>query len=63
MATQMQLARKGMVTDAMEEVARRENVNAEFIRSGAAEGTIAICANKNHKTLFPAESEEDFPSR
>lgn len=53
MATQMQLARKGIITDAMRTVAQQEGVSEEFIRAGVAEGTIAICANKNHKNLIP----------
>lgn len=53
MATQMQLARQGIITDAMRTVAQQEDVSEEFIRAGVAEGTIAICANKNHKNLIP----------
>lgn len=53
MATQMQLARQGIITDAMRTVAQQEGVSEEFIRAGVAEGTIAICANVNHKNLIP----------
>lgn len=53
MATQMQLARQGIITDAMRTVAQQEGVSEAFIRAGVAEGTIAICANKNHKNLIP----------
>ena len=53
MATQMQLARQGIITDAMKFVAQQEGVSEEFIREGVAEGTIAVCANKNHKNLIP----------
>ncbi len=53
MATQMQLARQGIITKAMKIVARQEGVSEEFIREGVAQGTIAICANKNHKNLIP----------
>ena len=53
MATKMQLARQGIITDAMRTVAQQEGVSEEFIRAGVAEGTIAICANKNHKNLIP----------
>lgn len=53
MATQMQLARQGIITEAMKIVARQEGVSEEFIREGVAQGTIAICANKNHKNLIP----------
>ncbi len=53
MATQMQLARQGIITDAMRTVAQQEGVSEEFIRAGVAEGTIAICANVKHKNLVP----------
>lgn len=53
MATQMQLARQGIITDAMKIAAQQEGVSEEFIRAGVAEGTIAVCANKNHKNLIP----------
>ena len=39
MATQMQLARKGIITEAMKQVAAYEGVKEEFIRKGVAEGT------------------------
>ena len=53
MATQMQLARQGIITDAMRTVAQQEGVSEEFIRAGVAEGTITICCNVNHKNLIP----------
>ena len=53
MTTQMQFARQGIVTKEMEFVAREENLSPEFIREGVAKGTIAICANLNHKNLKP----------
>ena len=48
MATQMQLAREGKVTDAMRHVAEEEHVAVETVRERVAQGTIAICANVNH---------------
>lgn len=48
MATQMQLAREGKVTDAMRRVAEDEHVAVETVRERVAKGTIAICANVNH---------------
>lgn len=48
MATQMQLAREGKVTDAMWHVAEEEHVAVETVRERVAQGTIAICANVNH---------------
>lgn len=53
MTTQMQYARQGVITKEMEIVAQQENVSAEFIRAGVAQGNIAICCNKNHKNLVP----------
>ena len=53
MATQMQLARQGIITEAMKIVAEQEKVSPEFIREGVAKGTIAICCNVNHKNLIP----------
>ena len=44
MATQMQLAREGKVTDAMKRVAEEERIPAETIRERVARGSIAICA-------------------
>ena len=40
MATQMQLARQGIITEAMQIVAKQEQVTPEFIREGVANGTI-----------------------
>lgn len=37
----------------MEQVARREGLEAEYIRQGVAQGTIVIPANINHKNLIP----------
>lgn len=53
MATQMQLARQGKITDAMETVAKQEKISAEVIRQRVADGTVAICANVNHTSLIP----------
>ena len=51
MATQMQLAREGKITDEMKQVAADEQVDVEVIRECVAKGTIAIPANINHKGL------------
>ena len=53
MATQMQLARQGIITEAMQLVAEQEGITAEFVREGVAKGTIAIPCNINHKNLTP----------
>ena len=48
MATQMQLAREGKITEIMRHVAEEEHIAAETVRERVAKGTIAICANVNH---------------
>ncbi len=53
MATQMQLARQGVITEAMRRVAEQEHLKADIIRAGVAAGTIAVCCNINHKNLMP----------
>lgn len=53
MATQMQLARQGIITEAMRQVAAQEQLEPEVIRAGVAAGTIAVCCNINHKNLVP----------
>ena len=52
METQRQAALKGKITDQMAEVARQEGLEPEVIRERVARGTIAICANINHKNLI-----------
>src|SRR5688500_10711397 len=51
--TQMHYARKGIVTQEMEYVARREGVTPELIRAEVARGRMIIPANINHKSLEP----------
>ena len=53
MATQMQAARAGNITQQMERVAQKEGVSAEWIRERVAKGTIVIPANINHTALDP----------
>ena len=48
--TQLEYARKGMITEKMQSAARTEGVSAEMIRDGIGKGTIIICHNdKTHK--------------
>ena len=51
--TQMDAAKKGIITREMEIVANKESKNPEEIRSLVAEGKAAIPANINHKSLSP----------
>ena len=49
--TQMDAARKGIITEEMKVVAKKENIDVEILRKRVAEGRIVIPANKNHKSL------------
>lgn len=51
--TQIDAARKGIITKEMEIVAEKEGMNVEILRGLVAEGKVAIPANKNHKSLSP----------
>lgn len=53
MATQMQMARQGKITPAMEFVAKEESINVDVLRQHIAAGTVVICANVNHTALIP----------
>ena len=52
-STQMEAARKGIVTPQMERVAQREGRDAEWIRAKVAAGLVAIPANHSHTALDP----------
>lgn len=51
--TQMYYARKGIVTEEMEYIAKKENLDPEFVRSEVARGRLIIPANINHTHLEP----------
>jgi phosphomethylpyrimidine synthase len=51
--TQLELARKGIISPQMSLVAEQEGVEAEFVRQGVAEGTIVIPASTEHANLVP----------
>ena len=51
--TQMEAAKKGIITPEMEVVAVKENMNSEKLRELVALGRIAIPANINHRSLSP----------
>ena len=51
--TQMHYARKGLVTEEMEYVARRERISPELVRDEVARGRMIIPANINHSNLEP----------
>ena len=52
-ATQMEAAKRGIITPEMEVVARKEYRTAEEIRELVAKGQVAICANRLHTCLDP----------
>ena len=51
--TQMEAARKGIITKEMKIVAKKEFRTEEEIRDLVAKGQVAICANKRHTCLDP----------
>ena len=51
--TQMDAARKGIVTPQMEIVAKKEHMAVEALQELVAKGQVAICANKKHTCLNP----------
>ena len=51
--TQMDAARRGIVTPEIETVAKKENMPVDKLMQLVAEGKVAICANKNHTCLDP----------
>jgi phosphomethylpyrimidine synthase len=51
--TQLELARKGIISPQMNHVAEKEGVESDFIIQGLVEGKITIPANANHINLIP----------
>ena len=51
--TQMDAARKGILTEELKKVAEKEQFDPEKLRELVAQGKAAIPANKNHKCLEP----------
>lgn len=51
--TQMEAAKAGVITEAMEIVAKKERMEPEKLRDLVAKGWVAIPANVNHKSLSP----------
>lgn len=49
--TQMEAAKKGIVTKEMETVAKKENMDVQKLMALVAKGTVCIPANINHKSL------------
>lgn len=51
--TQMDAAKKGIITKEIDTVAKKEGMEVENLRELVAKGRVAIPANKNHKSLNP----------
>jgi phosphomethylpyrimidine synthase len=51
--TQLELAKKGIISKEMNSVARREEIDEEQLMANIAEGTAVIPANINHNNLVP----------
>ncbi len=52
-ATQMDAAKRGIITPEMIIVAQKENIDVQQLMQRIAEGTVIIPANINHKSLSP----------
>ena len=52
-ATQMEAAKKGILTKELEAVAEKESMTPEELMPLVAAGKVVICANKNHKCIDP----------
>ncbi|PSQ46302.1 phosphomethylpyrimidine synthase [Halobacteriales archaeon SW_6_65_15] len=63
MQTQIQAARQGTVTEAMERVAEREQVEPEFVRQQVADGQAVIPANVEHDRLDPMIIGREFATK
>ncbi len=61
--TQMDAARKGILTPEIETVAKKEHMPVEKLMQLVAEGKVAICANKNIPALILKVSEACFVPR
>jgi phosphomethylpyrimidine synthase len=61
--TQLQRARDGEVTPAMERVAERENRDPAFVRRQVAEGAAVIPANHAHDSLDPMVIGREFATK
>lgn len=51
--TQMDAARKGIVTKEMERIAEKEKIHVSKLMELIAQGRVAVPANKNHKSISP----------
>ena len=47
--TQLEMARKGQISDLVRQAAQTEGIDAELLRQKIAAGTAVICLNNKHK--------------
>ena len=52
-ATQMEAARKGIVTEELKKVAGKERMTTAELLPLVAEGKVVICANRKHTCIEP----------
>ena len=60
--TQMEAARKNIITPEMKACAREENISEEELRAQIAKGTAVIPANPSHRGLVPHSSVSSMSS-
>jgi phosphomethylpyrimidine synthase len=63
MTTQLQRARDGEITSAMQRVAERENSDPEFVREKVAAGEAVIPNNREHDSIDPMIIGQDFSTK
>ncbi len=51
--TQMDAAKKGIITKEVEKVAKKEKINVEVLQERIADGKVVVPFNNNHKNLEP----------
>ena len=61
--TQLEAARKGIVTDAMKKVAKDEGLDAEAVRAAVASGEAVIPLNIHHKNAVPVGVGRKFTTK
>ena len=61
--TQMDAARKGILTPEIKTVAEKEHMETDKLMKLVAEGKVAICANKNHKCTEPGRCRKHAPHK
>jgi phosphomethylpyrimidine synthase len=61
--TQIELAKKGIVSDLMKKLSKKENVDSQALRKKIAQGRIVIPKNKNHKVIKPCAVGEGLTTK